>query len=168
MSPSPLGGERRVRGAAGATSSLWVRPPSPFDSACAVRPPLSLILSPGGGEESGKGDAPPRPCRHAVAARGGDKQEPDAPLPSFPRALLAVGQLAGPTGAQCHGEGRLHPRCHAMAWLTRGLPRALPRGIPGSLPQRGRRGAGDGAAAAAENHAPNEPGQDGSVTAICN
>ena len=55
--PLPLGGEGRVRGAAGATSSLWVRPPSSFDSACAERPPLSLILSPGGGEESGKGDA---------------------------------------------------------------------------------------------------------------
>ena len=37
--PLPLGGEGRVRGAAGATSSLWVRPPSPFDSACAARPP---------------------------------------------------------------------------------------------------------------------------------
>ena len=55
--PLALGGEGRVKGAAGATSSLWVRPPSPFDSACAVRPPLSLILSPGWGEESGKGDA---------------------------------------------------------------------------------------------------------------
>ena len=31
-----------------------------------------------------------RPCRHAVAARGGDKQEPDAPLLSFPRALLVL------------------------------------------------------------------------------
>ena len=37
--PLPLGGEGRVRGAAGATSSLWVRPPSAFDCACAVRPP---------------------------------------------------------------------------------------------------------------------------------
>ncbi len=37
--PLPLGGEGRVRGAAGATSSPWIRPPSPFDSACAVRPP---------------------------------------------------------------------------------------------------------------------------------
>ena len=52
--PLPLGGEGRVRGAAGATSSLWVRPPSAFDSACAVRPPLTLFLSPGGGEESGR------------------------------------------------------------------------------------------------------------------
>ena len=40
--PLPLGGEGRVRGAAGATSSLWVRPPSSFDSACAVRPPPLL------------------------------------------------------------------------------------------------------------------------------
>ena len=51
-----------MRGAAGATSSLWVRPPSACDSACAERPPLSLILSPGGGEESGKGG----PCPTSV------------------------------------------------------------------------------------------------------
>ncbi len=50
-----------------------------------------------------------RPCRHAMATRGGDEQEADAPLPSFPRAVLTARQLARPTGAQCHGEARLHP-----------------------------------------------------------
>ena len=35
-----------------------------------------------------------RPCRHAMATRGGDKQEPDAPLLSFPRALLVLVSLS--------------------------------------------------------------------------
>ena len=55
--PLPLGGEGRVRGAAGATSSLWVRPPLSLRLRLRGASPLSLILSPVGGEESGKGDA---------------------------------------------------------------------------------------------------------------
>jgi hypothetical protein len=55
-----------------------------------------------------------RPCRHAMATRGGDKQEPDAPLLSFPRgadrraALLvleAASQVTVDRG--CHSERSL-------------------------------------------------------------
>ena len=53
------------------------------------------------------------PCRHAMATRGGDKQEPDAPLPSFPRAVLAASVILArcsflspsPLGGRGKGEG---------------------------------------------------------------
>ncbi len=93
LSPSPLGGRGEGEGGCwrhleplGAFPlclRLRLRGASPLSLRLRLRSAQggALILSPGGGEESGKGDAPPRPCRHAVAARGGDKQEPDAPPP---------------------------------------------------------------------------------------
>ena len=87
--PLPLGGEGRVRGAAGATSSLWVRPPLP-STPLALRSGRRLDPLPRRGRgirKRGMRDA--RPCRYATAARGGDKQEADAPLPSFARAASA-------------------------------------------------------------------------------
>ena len=42
------------------------------------------------------------PCRHAMATRGGDKQEPDAPLSSFPRACRA---RARNPGFRCRARG---------------------------------------------------------------
>ena len=55
-----------------------------------------------------------RPRRHAMATRGGDKQEPDAPLPSFPhgvrrRAALLVLEAASQVTVDrgCHSERSL-------------------------------------------------------------
>ena len=113
--PLPLGGEGRVRGDAGATSSLWVRPRFSFDSACAplraVPSPLSSILSPGGGEESGKRGARPAP---PVGERR-RKEGALAPAAS-PRPLAGerrrLRQLARPAGAQHRRKrrGSLPPR----------------------------------------------------------
>ena len=62
------------------------------------------------------------------------------------RAVLTARQLARPAGAQCHGEGRLHPRCHAMA--ARGSDKSGARPvflIPLTRRGRGRAaGAGEG------------------------
>ena len=66
--PLPLGGEGRERGAAGATSSLWVCPPSRFDSACAPRPPSPRSSPPVGERNQEKeADATPLSFRRAAA-----------------------------------------------------------------------------------------------------
>ena len=130
--PLPLGGEGRVRGAAGATSSLWVRPPSAFDSACAVRPPL-LDPLPRRGRGIRKRRCAPH-CCHSPA-----RCSPHDSLPGQ-RECNAGMRDACP----CRGESRV------------------------MLPQRGRNVTILRVATAAENHAPNEPAQDDSVTAICN
>ena len=73
-----------------------------------------VSLSPWGERKEEKGMRDARPCRHAMATRGGDKQEPDAPLPSFPhgvrrRAALLVLEAASQVTVDrgCHSERSL-------------------------------------------------------------
>ena len=105
--PLPLGGEGRVRGAAGATSSLWVRPPSPFDSACTVRPPLLDPLPRWGRGIRKRGCATRLP---AAMQRPGAREGLRDPGRGADRraallALEAASQVAGDRG--CHSERSL-------------------------------------------------------------
>ncbi len=134
------------------------RPPSDQRERNATMQTLSTILSPGGGEESGKGDARrlslPRCDGLAHAKDLGIPRarcSPHGALPDPPAATARRRQASGsamprrrPSRSPLPCNGWCAPHlCHSRARVgrargipgsaaARGLPRALPRGIPGS------------------------------------
>ena len=150
--PSPLGGRGEGEGGplAPPRASGCV-PPSPFDSACAVRPPLSLILSPVGGEEPARGRARlsrqaqsglARPLIKAIRAPARMALPcPCAvpPLLSSSRAMRVL--LPSPLGGRGKGEGgrwrHLEPLGASPPLPSTPLARSVPP-LLDPLPRRGR------------------------------